>query len=236
TSVARQIKEMGMVPVARVHAFRDDMATHFNRGLAVGYFDTGTMWLDNAPELGGRAWLNPYSSQARQYVTDLAVELTRAGFGAVVLDSVQFPSGVGLNKTGYGTEAVGTHAEVLSAFLRTTESAVQAAGGEALLYLHADSIASSEQNWLYGGMPTALAGQRAMLGVPFDTPVDQVGSVMSSAVSQTSETDWILLCPAYSADGTVPALGEVNSRLEAAKQAGAVGSLLYNPQGNYRLN
>ena len=89
--IASVLKENGLVPVAKLAAFRDPAAARANRGMAIGYTGQEYLWLDNKASAGGNPWLNPYSDEAVQFIGDLIGEVQSMGFDNVLLENVQFP-------------------------------------------------------------------------------------------------------------------------------------------------
>ncbi len=90
--IAAIFKEEGLVPVAKLAAFRDPAGARAVRTMAIGYTNQAYLWLDNKASAGGNPWLNPYSQEAVQYIGDLIEELNAAGFEQVLLENVQFPA------------------------------------------------------------------------------------------------------------------------------------------------
>ena len=90
--IAAIFKEEGLVPVAKLAAFRDPAGARAVRTMAIGYTNQAYLWLDNKASAGGNPWLNPYSQEAVQYIGDLIDELHTAGFDQILLENVQFPS------------------------------------------------------------------------------------------------------------------------------------------------
>lgn len=240
-SVAEKIKSQGLVPAARVHAFRDSIAPSFGRDMAVHYYDTDIYWYDNSPELGGKPWLNPYSQEAQRYIISLAEELCSQGFEVILLDSVQFPSGVGLDKAGYGADAKSvTKADALNQFVKKISDAVKVKGGKLIICAQDDWMPADDElknefitannNSLYGGMPTAFFTEQVMLSLTSDATLWQ--STLNRAASADQNAEWIGLIPAYAADGT---LADCTTLISSLNNAGEDKYVLYNPQGNYKL-
>ena len=90
--IASVLKENGLVPVAKLAAFRDPIAARTDRNMAIGYTGQAYLWLDNKASAGGNPWLNPYSDEAVQFIGDLIGEVQSMGFDHVLLENVQFPS------------------------------------------------------------------------------------------------------------------------------------------------
>ncbi len=239
--VAEVISNKGFVPAARIHAFHDSITPLNERDMAVHYYDTDIFWYDNSPNMGGKPWLNPYSPSAQQYIISLAGELCSQGFKIILLDSVQFPSGVGLDKAGYGTAAkTTTKDQVLAQFVDAISAAVKAKGGELILCMQEgwtptgdavrDLQIKSTNNQLYGGNPVGFFTARATLPLPSDGTL--WASALRNASSVAPNTGWISVIPAYGADGT---LADCIALTTLLKNAGGDNYVLYNPQGNYKL-
>ena len=62
----------------------------FNDGSYV-FLDGNTRWLDNAPEEGGKPWLNPFSQATSDYLAGLANELTAGGISQIICKGTVFP-------------------------------------------------------------------------------------------------------------------------------------------------
>jgi hypothetical protein len=233
SQVASAIRGQNMTPMARLYVFRDATASSAIRDIAVMYGNSTTRWFDNSVEQGGKTWLNPCSEGACQYAIDLATELVSAGFDTIVLDGVQFPSGVGLDSAGYGVSGSFSKQKVLSEFITKITDAVEKAGGHVMIAVPAENIQTDEENktlagtnqYLYGTSPEQLAGDRAVLLLPDN---DSAKELYALAQSKKSDTEWIAYLPAYSADGTSISMGEALGSLGRSDHF-----VLYNPHSTY---
>ena len=239
--VADAITSKGLVPAARIHAFRDSLAPMYERDMAVHYYDTEVYWYDNSPDSGGKPWLNPYSQAAQQYIISLAGELCSQGFKVILLDSVQFPSGVGLDKAGFGADAKNIAKDkVLAQFVNAVSAAVKAKGGELVLCTQdgwaptgdvlRDAQIQALNSSLFGGSPVSFFTDRVMLLLPSDASFWT--TTLRNTSSAAPKTGWISLIPAYAADGT---LVDCTALTASLKNSGGSDYVLYNPQGNYKL-
>lgn len=113
-AVAAALKEQGIVPVAGVCAFQDPLAASANREMAVKYQGSDYLWLDAAQDKGGKAWLNPWSSAAVDYIGGIIDEARAMGFEQVWLTGVQLPTTAGRDKASYGDTAGVTEAQCLA--------------------------------------------------------------------------------------------------------------------------
>ena len=106
-AIATAFRNAGVTPVAGLCAFKDSLVPFVDRTTAVKYNNQDITWLDTSKELGGKAWLNPNSPVAQQYITDLIGEVKGLGFDTVLLQNLQFPEGSGLNLASYGAMGAG---------------------------------------------------------------------------------------------------------------------------------
>ena len=116
-AVAAALKEQGIVPVAGVCAFQDPLAAAANRDMAVKYKNGDYLWLDAAQNKGGKAWLNPYSAAAVEYIGGIIDEAVALGFEQVWLTGVQLPTVAGRDKATYGDTAGMTESRCLAVAL-----------------------------------------------------------------------------------------------------------------------
>ena len=234
--------------------FRSNIAPQIDRNMAVKYRDTDVLWLDNSAAQGGKAWLNPYSEEAKNYIIEIAVELIQMGFYQIILDSVQFPSGYSLELAGYGQNASIERVDALKQFMREIESAVEMAGGEAMLYVNAvhvsdgavfspfeiNGLEAAGNRYIIGITPLSFASGISFSGRAFSSPVNErselIEAVINAAISKKKSSEIVTLLAAFGADGTTLPFSELLAMQESALRAGAIGTILYEPQGNYPMN
>lgn len=149
-AVAAVFKEQGIVPVAGVCAFQDPLAASANREMAVKYQGTDYLWLDAAQDKGGKAWLNPYSSAAVDYIGGIIDEAKAMGFEQIWLTAVQLPTTAGRDKASYGDTAGVTEAQCLA-------NALAAWQEKATCWVEYPlNVASGQETRLTGGTIDAL--------------------------------------------------------------------------------
>ena len=121
--IANVIRENGLVPIASIHAFKDPLAASMLRDNAYQVTDSpGDTWFDNVPSAGGKKWLNPYRTAAREYIVGIAEELVQAGFEQILAESVQFPDGVQYRMSVGETGGL-TRAQILRQFTEELDAA-----------------------------------------------------------------------------------------------------------------
>lgn len=153
-AVAAAVEETGLIPIARIYAFADDVASNAAYDNAITYGNTtGTTWLDNAKERGGKSWLNPYKPAAREYICEIANELITSGFKQVLVDGIQFPS-VSLKQANLQDGGV-PQDQILKQFIQELEDAGN------ILVAYKWSTLSGLTTSLYGGDPTTYGEDTA---------------------------------------------------------------------------
>ncbi|MEG1973108.1 MAG: putative glycoside hydrolase, partial [Oscillospiraceae bacterium] len=230
-TIVRHIKEKGLEPIAKLHAFRDDKCAKANNDMGVKYYDTKYIWLDNAPESGGRAWLNPYNEKSRQYIAALCGELSKKGFSKIIVDSLQFPSGLGREKSGYGNMYEGKSA-VLKDCIKEISDAVKANGGMATFIFDVNGI-ESDSEMLYGGDVIEFYENNVMLSTSLEK-IDSAVTIASRFKGKSGKTPEIML-QAYNNDGGQPTQDDMQKAIEKLGKIDVTGYCLFNPQGIYQF-
>lgn len=134
--VCDTIKGMGMTPVARINTLKDHTS-----GIYVGgnYLITGDMgaWHDAAPANGGKKWLDPFNANTAAYIGQMTAELSKAGFGRIILANTIFPE---FHPTDYSEylagQPIGDEAARLNALwdvITAAENAAQENGAKIML-------------------------------------------------------------------------------------------------------
>ncbi|MBR0537260.1 MAG: response regulator, partial [Clostridia bacterium] len=127
----KALKSAGLGTIAAVSCFSDTEAALANPDMSVRVGEAdGIVWLDN----DARAWLNPFSEDARAYVLALVSEMAALGFDSVLLDNVCFSTEAGNGSPFYAGEGLynGTRNQILRTFI---SDAVQACAGAQVLLM-----------------------------------------------------------------------------------------------------
>ena len=232
SETAAVIKDKGLSPAVILHAFRDSLAPTARRDMAVHYYDTEIYWFDNSPELGGKPWLDPYSESARKYLLEIIEELAESGFETIFLDSVQFPSGVGLDKAGFADESGKSKADVLIEFIKEAEEIAKQAQCKIVLCSDADSMAPGAENkndWLYGGDAANLYTENVLIHLEDDKTV---WKNRIDVIDGVTDSKLMAMIPAYAPDGMLTSVNELVTTID---QTSAEGYMLYSPNGYYKF-
>ncbi len=119
------LRDKGFTPVPRLYAFADPLSPrHLENARITVQGSPKSTWYDNAPDKGGKRWLNPYAPDARRFITELAAELRGAGCDLLMLDGVQFPNQTSRAYFGEFAETSLSRAEILSQFAAEMTEAV----------------------------------------------------------------------------------------------------------------
>jgi hypothetical protein len=206
--------------------------------------------LDNSADQGGRAWLNPYSEEAQNYIIDITVELIGFGFQQVIIDSVGFPPAMRWTWRIWATDGQ-SRPEILKKFMRRLESAATEAGGEVMLYVNAASLNDFAVNTPFEVNSFEPAGNRIVLGItpltmidgisimnkifenPYAERIDLIETSIAAVKSRKENSEIFVLFMSVNADGTTMPHSEMDAVIESAIRSGVKGTILYDSQGNY---
>ncbi|MDD2992114.1 MAG: putative glycoside hydrolase [Pygmaiobacter sp.] len=209
-AIASALRNAGVTPVAGLCAFKDSLVPFVDRTTAVKYNNQDITWLDTSKELGGKAWLNPNSPVAQQYITDLIGEVKGLGFDTVLLQNLQFPEGTGLNLASYGAMA-GTKEQLLAQLGQQ----YQGIDGVSVWFEFPAAAVRGEMASSYGASPATFGLQRVFVRLDDAALSDSTGlaGLLSPFVSGGATGFGV-----RGVSGSTPeALAVVN---DAAKQAG----------------
>ena len=83
-------KSFGYEPIAEIGLLEDSIYSKYNVNAA---FTTksGSRWIDNSLEAGGKSWLDPSKKECTDYIESIADEIVSAGFKTVLCKDVFYP-------------------------------------------------------------------------------------------------------------------------------------------------
>ena len=117
------MKAHGVVPIARVVAFKDPIAAANNPGWTIRRED-GSQWLDKE----GLAWVSAHNKDVWEYNLAVADELVKLGFEEIQWDYVRFPEPYKSLPTQVFPGATVSKPEALSQFLKLANERLHKAG------------------------------------------------------------------------------------------------------------
>ena len=218
--------------IARIFCFSDNRVATANSAVAVKYMNTQVNWLDGSDDMGGKAWLNPYSKSVRSYIADVAKEVNDLGVNIFMFEALQYPGGENTSSATYPGEK---NTSSRNAMLKNTLSQVKnAVGDKSLVILSqsaSDAMAGNESIY-FGTMSDA-----ACYGVAVDTAKRPL------SISVDKKTDYVSVLAMYAtisqrfADKTlIPVIDTQEysrSYLRAIKKSGIESYILFNENGEY---
>lgn len=252
------LKEKGLVPMGRFSAFADPLASTRLDGAGVKYMNTDMTWLNDAPENGGKGWLNPYAQEARDYLTALIGEAASKGVERIVLDHYSFPTGVGLEFANFGTRAETIpRATALTAAIKEFSQAAEARDGQLSLYvsgqgaLGLDNAYYGDQNPLaysdsvvLGVMPAQFGDgyeeEAFLLETPVLRPYETVKNLLEHLAPALSGKEVSAMLQGYTTTGTlennkVYTRADIEEQLRALGESGVESYVIYSQNGSYPI-
>jgi hypothetical protein len=87
SKLVAELKQRDVYLIGRLVCFKDNQFMRSERGAMVRDKRTDKIWRDHA----NMAWIDPYSSVAREYIASIAKAAQELGFDEIQLDYVRFP-------------------------------------------------------------------------------------------------------------------------------------------------
>jgi len=117
------LKAHGLMPIARVVAFKDPVAASRNPAWTIRNEDS-TTWLDK----DSLAWVDAYNRDVWEYNIAVAEELAAFGFAEIQFDYIRFPEPFRSLRKQVFLNAKGSKADALAEFLTLARSRLSALG------------------------------------------------------------------------------------------------------------
>ena len=223
------IKEAGLVPVPRLHAFRDNLGAKALPDARIAYKGNSSWsWFDGKDSATSNRWLSPYDNDAHDYIGTLAEELKDLGAGAVMLDSVQFPNPSITGKADFGKDnATLKWDEVLALFVSKVEQRLGEECPVILACTGESALGTATQ--IYGGNPLTFAP--AMAAPALSDKVQESVEAMILRTKVMAADEKPALSPLLEINGRSAA--QVKQMMADCTAGGADSFILYHPKGDY---
>jgi hypothetical protein len=117
------VKAHGLVPIARIVAFKDPVAAQVNPAWTIKRED-GSIWQDKE----GLAWVNAHNREVWEYNLAVAEELVALGFEEIQWDYVRFPEPYRSLPKQVFPGATTSKADALAAFLKLAQERLSKVG------------------------------------------------------------------------------------------------------------
>lgn len=230
TALFALIRDAGLVPVPRLHAFRDNLGAKALPEARIAYKDNPSWsWFDGKDSATSNRWLSPYDNDAHDYIGSLAEELKSLGAGAVMLDSVQFPNPSLTQRASFGTDnATLKWDEVLALFVSKMKTRLGEDCPVILTCTGESALGTATQ--IYGGNPLTFAPTMAAPVLSSDKVQESV-EAMILRTKVMAEADKPTLSPVLETEGLSAA--QVKQMIADCTAGGADSFILYHPTGTY---
>lgn len=86
------ISGCGMPAVAQICLLPDNLMPAYHKATGFQHTSSDKLWLDDAVQSGGKPYMSPFSDESRNYLHDIASEISDAGFWQVICSGVQYPN------------------------------------------------------------------------------------------------------------------------------------------------
>ena len=247
SGIIEKFKKNNIKLIARIHAFQDHIMPYADVNTAVKYQSAdGVIWLDDYYDNGGKAWMNPYSEKAQQYISDLLNELSAMGIEQFLLDSVQFPDGVGLNLAYYPGSESKSRQQVLSDFIQSVTTEMEAKNCKVSVCMPAEAFIGDGLDSYDGNakgiqcpsltidlrpsqLEDGLTVGNVTLNDPVSNPYSTVKTVLThikSAVSNETELSAVIQAEEYTTQ-------QISDQIKALHELSVESYLLYSENGEY---
>jgi hypothetical protein len=240
--LVNKVRQSGAYLIGRVVVFQDPMLAEARPGLAVRSRD-GSLWRTSA----GHAWTNPYDRRVWAYNVAVAKAAAEAGYDEIQFDYVRFPSDGDVSSAVFPKGPKRVNGWVIAEFIQYAATRLRPLGVRVSVDLFG---LSATRDLGVGQVPRRLARyvdaiypmvypshyQSGEHGL--DDPSGEPGLTVSrSLLDFTRELRGrkVKLIP-WLEDfslGRERTPQEVRAQIEAARDAGASGYLLWNPAGEY---
>lgn len=245
------IKEKGFKILGRVAAFKDPLAPSALSSSRISYMNTDYAWFDKSPANGGKQWLNPYSTDAQNYIISIADDAIAQGVDYILFDCVQFPYGEALEQAYYGViSANKSRMNVLKEFVNNANSHFNDKNINCYYYTTVYNYLNPN-NYIFGGNQldiyssnTAISLMLSQFGSTmkfndtnysnnFNEPEKSVDTMLLNIDDKIDKTTSIGLLQGYKNDYELMSSDEIEKQISVLKSHNILNFIIYNPAGAY---
>lgn len=91
SEIANAVSDAQMKSIVRFSVLTDHIVARMDKSVGYTFSSDISTWVDNSPELGGKAWISPFKEKSQEYLVFLASEINSAGFDEIVMADIEFP-------------------------------------------------------------------------------------------------------------------------------------------------
>jgi hypothetical protein len=249
-------KDRNIYTIARIVTFKDNRLAHAHPEWAVTDANTGGLWRD--PEQ--MAWIDPTQTAAWNYNIDLAKEAAALGFDEIQFDYVRFPTDGNVGHAVFQeSNTYENRVEAIAGLLQRAKAALRPFGAKlgadvfgytawtdsdlgigqdlAQIAPHLDVI----QPMVYpstfnAGLPGENAKYRNAIAYPYDIIYKSTKRALEMARATNPAVEirpWLQDFQDYAFDYRTYTPTEIRLQMDAAREAGGRGWLLWDPAVKY---
>lgn len=243
--MVRDLKARGLYLIARIVTFKDDLlaTAHPEWAVKLG----GAVWKDRE----GLAWIDPFRREAWDYSLAVAEEAAAAGFDEIQFDYIRFPDAVGLAFAQPTDEA--SRVATIVAYLK--EAKRRLAPYNVFLAMDSFGYVCWNQNdtgigqrlediaavaevispMLYpSGFQYGIPGYRNPIQAPYEIVYRSLEECKRRTAGLPARyRPWLQAFPDYAFGGKAFGADEIGKQIQAARDAGSDGWMLWNPRNVY---
>lgn len=238
---AQQILDAGLMPVASIYTFHDNIYPLADNSASTYYMDSDVLWVDDAPDKGGKPWIDPFTQSGQDYIRHIIDDAIEAGFQKIILQEVQFPEGYSLDMIDYGAHASDDKHAFLAQYIEQM-TAYAAQQGVELSAMFPSSRLLGANTAMYFGDPAALVGERAVADLriqsfgsgftteavsipnPSDNPENTLQTASAALVQKMSDCQLTAVI-----DGEGLTQEQLNARIQLLEQNGISTCIVASP-------
>lgn len=91
-SITETVKRYGFTPAASINTMQDNLYPKANKNSGFLVKSTKSLWLDSAQKDKGKPWMDPSSSDTKEYLSSISGEIAQAGFEYIISTNVEYPA------------------------------------------------------------------------------------------------------------------------------------------------
>lgn len=91
SDICETVKNAGFIPVASINAMKDNLYPMANKNAGFLINSSKKLWFDKNDD-SGKPWLDPSSSDTKQYLSSITGEIAQAGFKYIICTDMEYPA------------------------------------------------------------------------------------------------------------------------------------------------
>jgi hypothetical protein len=246
SGLMKSLKERGIYTIARIVVFKDNLLALKKPDLAVRN-PSGQVWRDRE----NLAWVDPFSKEVWDYNIDIAVEAAQLGFDEIQFDYVRFPDASAPRFSMPSTEE--NRVRAISGFLKQAKEKLTPYNvflsvdifGYVCWNLNDTEIGQRLEDvaphvdylcpMLYpSGFQYGIPGYRNPVAHPYEIVYLTLKRAQErTRLPSTRFRPWLQAFRDYAFDRRHFKEKELHGQINAAREFGSQGWMLWNPQNNY---